>query len=349
MSQPRSGRHLIGQRIRVYWEGEQKWFSGTIAEYSEVEETHLVVYDDGDQRSEPLGDPALSWCEEVDSDGIEEEEDEEPEDKRPQALEHEDPQVTLKLARPPPKRPASAAPSSSKRPKVAAPVPKEKPTLWPSGGSWRPSTRDWGTRAPGAFGCGKCRWRPMGCRGCIAAAADYVTPATATKLPRGAVAIPSSRAHAHVYASDGPGEGERRESLRELSRRVAVVGGDAQSDGDGFGVVAQARLPAGTTLVDWSVFFVQRPAEYALAHLPQFHALEFGREAYFLLREPALGLGSLTYFVNEARHGGAPGPPANVAYKVVRPRGGGIALGLHCLETIEAGDELLASYDQRVA
>ena len=40
---------------------------------------------------------------------------------------------------------------------------------------------------------------------------------------------------------------------------------------------------------------------YALAHLPQYHALEFGRSAYFLLREPALGQCSLTYFVNEAR------------------------------------------------
>ena len=54
-------------------------------------------------------------------------------------------------------------------------------------------------------------------------------------------------------------------------------------------------------MLDWSVFYVARPAEYALAHLPQYHALEFGRSAYFLLREPALGQCSLTYFVNEAR------------------------------------------------
>ena len=110
-------------------------------------------------------------------------------------------------------------------------------------------------------------------------------------------------------------------------------------------------------MLDWSVFYVARPAEYALAHLPQYHALEFGRSAYFLLREPALGQCSLTYFVNEARghwgeerwegdaaaapqpgarQGAQPGlrPPArpNVAYKVVRPRDGGIALGLLCLE-----------------
>ena len=108
-------------------------------------------------------------------------------------------------------------------------------------------------------------------------------------------------------------------------------------------------------MLDWSVFYVARPAEYALAHLPQYHALELGRSAYFLLREPALGQCSLTYFVNEARgHWGmehwegdvAAAPqqgarqgarpnvvrPPNVAYKVVRPRDGGIALGLLCLE-----------------
>ena len=81
-----------------------------------------------------------------------------------------------------------------------------------------------------------------------------------------------------------------------------------------------------------------RPAEYALAHLPQYHALEFGRSGYFLLREPALGLCSLTYFVNEASEHWSPRAatdqplPPNVAYKVVRPREGGVALGLLCLE-----------------
>ena len=93
-----------------------------------------------------------------------------------------------------------------------------------------------------------------------------------------------------------------------------------------------------------------RPAEYALAHLPQYHALEFGKSGYFLLREPALGLCSLTYFVNEAsehwrpraaikpqqgvQQGVQPPPRPNVAYKVVRPREGGVALGLLCLEVL---------------
>ena len=83
-----------------------------------------------------------------------------------------------------------------------------------------------------------------------------------------------------------------------------------------------------------------RPAEYALAHLPQYHALEFGKSGYFLLREPALGLCSLTYFVNEASEHWSPRAATehllrpNVAYKVVRPRDGGVALGLLCLEVL---------------
>ena len=62
-----------------------------------------------------------------------------------------------------------------------------------------------------------------------------------------------------------------------------------------------------------------------------------------------------TYFVNDAQGGGAEAAAEggvaarpNVAYKVVRPRGGGVALGLHCLEDIAQGRELLARYDQRV-
>jgi hypothetical protein len=128
-----------------------------------------------------------------------------------------------------------------------------------------------------------------------------------------------------------------------------VTDDTSQSDESGFGVVAMTTLQAGECLADPSVFFIARPPDYALAHLPQYHALEFGLTGYFQLREPALGHCSLTYYVNEARHGGRPGPAANVAYKVLRPRGGGLALGLHILSDIAPGTELLACYDQRIS
>ena len=55
----KSGKGLVGERISVFWEDDAAWYSGSIREYTEATETHLVVYDDGDQRHEELSDPAL--------------------------------------------------------------------------------------------------------------------------------------------------------------------------------------------------------------------------------------------------------------------------------------------------
>ena len=383
------------------------WYNGTVKAYTDAVDTHLVVYDDGDQRNEALSDPSLSW-------------------ELLQPLEPPPLPPAASSARPPPRQPHAkpapkppapkpppapmpSKPKAKPKPKAKAaeppPLPSPKPAdakagrkpakrprvegasqpstaaaaaaaaplpqLWPGGGTWMPSTGDWGTRAKDAYGCGKCRWHPRGCRGCIAAAASFV-PAAVPPLPRGEVSLPRYKAHKHVYAhTEGPGEAARLTSLKEMRSRVRVQGGATQSDPRGHGVVATSRLRRGEsrthysplaccthlsllqpplacyysplpgeTLLDWSVFFVARPAEYALAHLPQYHALEFGKSGYFLLREPALGLCSLTYFVNEASEHWSPRAATehllrpNVAYKVVRPRDGGVALGLLCLEVL---------------
>jgi len=51
-----------GTRISVYWEGDDKWFSGEVREFNEATEMHTVVYDDGDQRPEFLSKPgATLW------------------------------------------------------------------------------------------------------------------------------------------------------------------------------------------------------------------------------------------------------------------------------------------------
>ena len=81
------------------------------------------------------------------------------------------PTVRLKLTYPPGVYP-SARCAKKFRLEPAASVSKPA-ALWPGGSSWMPSTTNWGTRSPGAFGCGKCRWSVVGCRGCIAAAAEY--------------------------------------------------------------------------------------------------------------------------------------------------------------------------------
>ena len=57
----KSGKGLVGERISVFWEDDAAWYSGSIREYTEATEAHLVVYDDGDQRHEELSDPALQW------------------------------------------------------------------------------------------------------------------------------------------------------------------------------------------------------------------------------------------------------------------------------------------------
>lgn len=50
-------RSVIGRRVSIQWTGDRgkPWYSGRIAEYRPTDETHLVVYDDGDQKAHHLG------------------------------------------------------------------------------------------------------------------------------------------------------------------------------------------------------------------------------------------------------------------------------------------------------
>ena len=51
---------LVGRRIRVWWEGDRKWFRGRIQSYNALWQTHLVLYDDNDRRSYRLHE-GLRW------------------------------------------------------------------------------------------------------------------------------------------------------------------------------------------------------------------------------------------------------------------------------------------------
>mmetsp|Transcript_51823 Transcript_51823/g.169437 ORF Transcript_51823/g.169437 Transcript_51823/m.169437 type:complete len:262 (+) Transcript_51823:125-910(+) len=193
-------------------------------------------------------------------------------------------------------RPVSADPASAKPPTTPAAV------IWPGGSRWRPGTANWGTRSPLAHGCGKCRWNVLGCRGCIAAAADYVAPAPHAFAP-GRVRLPVAGIDADCDA--GGDRDDRIRGVQALLDSVAVQS-DGVADLDGFGVVAVHPISRGTLLRDPSVVFVPRPSAYAVAHLPPYHALELGKQSYLRLREPAFGHVSLTYFVNEANHTARP-------------------------------------------
>ena len=47
------GCDLIGVRVSVWWEGDSKWYSGTVRDFSALGE-HLILYDDGEQQQEIL-------------------------------------------------------------------------------------------------------------------------------------------------------------------------------------------------------------------------------------------------------------------------------------------------------
>ena len=66
------GAALVGRRVRVWWEGEDCWYSGTIDRYIAPSHTskrrastggrHEVKYDDGDRRKYDFeGDLTLTW------------------------------------------------------------------------------------------------------------------------------------------------------------------------------------------------------------------------------------------------------------------------------------------------
>jgi hypothetical protein len=48
------GPELVGQRVEVYWSGENVWFPGHVAAYKAQERIHYVIYDDGESVWERL-------------------------------------------------------------------------------------------------------------------------------------------------------------------------------------------------------------------------------------------------------------------------------------------------------
>ena len=239
---------------------------------------------------------------------------------------------------------ASDLPASSICKKSAAAL-QASEQVWPGGSKWLPDTKHWGTRNPAFFGCGKCRWYPQGCRGCRIASESYVARVPHVWLTAGEVRLPEQ-------GSDGTSKTElkeREEEMTELMSKLHVVSGTQQSDPHGFGVIAAPtgrRLRRGQVIKDPSVFYVARPASYAAAHLPPFHAIEVegkGRVGYWRLREASFGHCSLTYYVNDASMSGK---PPNCEYHTHRDRRYyDEFFSLRILTDIEPGEELLAAYD----
>ena len=66
-----AAEELIGSRIRVWWEGENRWFSGRVQNYSSSR-GHFVIYDDGERTFEDLCEARWSHQHHTDSDEHEE-------------------------------------------------------------------------------------------------------------------------------------------------------------------------------------------------------------------------------------------------------------------------------------
>ena len=58
---PWYSRNIIGRRVQVGWQGDQKFYVGRIVEFDVANDMHGIVYDDGEQRGEPLNHPQFVW------------------------------------------------------------------------------------------------------------------------------------------------------------------------------------------------------------------------------------------------------------------------------------------------
>ena len=60
---------MLLQRLRMYWEGDKKWFSGTIVAHDVANNIHTIKYDDGEQRGYQLHSSENMW-EPLDESGL---------------------------------------------------------------------------------------------------------------------------------------------------------------------------------------------------------------------------------------------------------------------------------------
>jgi hypothetical protein len=57
----RLDHHLVKKRVRVWWAGDAKWYHGIVHEFDQVDDSHIVRYDDGDVQRHLLNSPAEMW------------------------------------------------------------------------------------------------------------------------------------------------------------------------------------------------------------------------------------------------------------------------------------------------
>ena len=117
-------------------------------------------------------------------------------------------------------------------------------TLWPGGSNWLPPVPP-GRRVKGKYGCGKCRWRPTGCRGCKQQ--NHSNLKICKKM------IDGNNDGKIIYSPesfkfcDFGQRGKNKDNRKfgqpySLSEYVEIVNDARQSDENGYGVVARKQL-----------------------------------------------------------------------------------------------------------
>lgn len=59
-----SAKSVIGRRLRVYWPLDKAWYAGRVKDYNENEETHVIVYDDGEEEEVDIVKEKVEWLSE---------------------------------------------------------------------------------------------------------------------------------------------------------------------------------------------------------------------------------------------------------------------------------------------
>jgi hypothetical protein len=249
---------------------------------------------------------------------------------------------------------------------------KQRPnstTLWPGGSNWLPPVPP-GRRVKGRYGCGKCRWRPTGCRGCKQQ--NHSNLKICKKMIHGKIIYSPESFKFCDFGQRGKNKGDRKFGQPySLSEYVEIVNDTRQSDKDGYGVIAKQRLlpsklkiddgsntnrrrsnrstvnnnNSKNILIDETSIYVTKPSVYAQAHLPEYAYISCGKNSYFQLNEEVLGHISFTYYLNEAR--GVNQTP-NVQWKPIVTKDGEKRISWEILRTIEKGEELLVKYKEDV-
>ncbi|GMI08436.1 hypothetical protein TrVE_jg9221 [Triparma verrucosa] len=263
-----------------------------------------------------------------------------------------------KVTKSPKLKPKAKAKAKPKLPKPAATATTAKATakatatttLLASGHNWKPKVIA-GQRRPGSHGCVKCRYRPSGCKGCIANDEAFWASNGGVQekpaQPAALVCMPDRLVMKELTYEFVEEEEQYKwyQQLTKLRNIAEIVSDERQSHRGGYGLIAKKNLKAGSSFVDPTAILVQRPSDYAKAHLGEYDYIAFGASNFIQLRDEYIPHCAFTYRLNEANHTKDDGQVPCVKWSLNRKSGGRAQLGWEITRDVVKGEELLGSYN----